>query len=100
MYSTPVLFFIPPEQINLAVTSNIHTPDPASLSSPEEAALAGRGEYLFKVTSCTFCHGNDGSGGAKISMKSFGTLWARNITPDRETGIGDWSDAANCPRHP
>jgi len=93
MYSTPMLAFIPPEQINLAVTSTIRTPDPATFRSPEEAALAERGHYLFKVTSCAFCHGNDGSGGAKISMKSFGTLWVRNITPDPETGIGNWSDA-------
>ncbi|MFQ5649741.1 MAG: c-type cytochrome [bacterium] len=93
MYNTPVLAFIPPEQINSAVLGSIHTPDPATFSSPEKAALAERGQYLFKVTSCAFCHGNDGSGGAKVSMKSFGTLWVRNITPDPETGIGTWSDA-------
>jgi hypothetical protein len=28
-----------------------------------------------------------------VSWKPFGTLWTRNITPDRETGIGAWSDA-------
>jgi mono/diheme cytochrome c family protein len=93
IYSTPMLAFIPPEQVNLAVASTIHTPDPASFRSTEEAALAKRGQYLFKVTSCAFCHGNDGSGGSKISMKSFGTLWVRNITPDTKTGIGSWSDA-------
>lgn len=92
IYSTPVLPFVPPEQINLAATSGIHQPDPAQLVSPEDAALAARGEYLFTVTSCAYCHGDDGSGGAKISMRTFGTLWARNITPDLETGIGSWTD--------
>lgn len=44
------------------------------------------------MTSCAFCHGNDGRGGAKISWKPFGTLWVRNITSDPETGSGGWSD--------
>lgn len=93
IYSTPVLPFVPPEQISLAITSCIHRPDPAQFATPEEAALAARGEYLFTVTSCMFCHSDDGSGGAKISMRAFGPLWARNITPDLETGIGNWTDA-------
>ena len=54
--------------------------------------MVKRGRYLFQVTSCAFCHGNDGRGGNKISWKPFGTLWAKNITSDRETGIGTWSD--------
>jgi mono/diheme cytochrome c family protein len=92
IYSTPVLPFIPPVQINRAVTTDIHDAKAGNFATPEQAALAGRGEYLFTVTSCAFCHGADGSGGAKISMKSFGTLWTRNITSDVTTGIGAWSD--------
>ncbi len=93
LYSTPVLWFVPPEQISLSVTAGIPTPDPDGFDGPEERALAERGRYLYTVTSCAFCHGNDGRGGAKVSMRSFGTLWTRNISPDPETGIGDWSDA-------
>jgi hypothetical protein len=26
-------------------------------------------------------------------MRSFGTLWTRNISSDRDTGVGAWSDA-------
>ena len=92
MYSTPVLSFIPPAEINSAATGSIPVPDPEKFDSPEQAALAERGRYLFTVTSCAFCHGNDGSGGSKVNMSSFGTLWVRNITPDLETGIGAWSD--------
>jgi hypothetical protein len=29
---------------------------------------------------------------AKISWTAFGTRWSPNITPDRDTGIGAWSD--------
>src|SRR4029453_4844111 len=31
-------------------------------------------------------------GGRKISWRPFGTLWVRNITSDRKTGIGRWKD--------
>jgi mono/diheme cytochrome c family protein len=92
VYRMPALRIIPPEQIAHAVTASIPQPDPATLSSPEEAALAERGRYLFTVASCAFCHGNNGSGGAKISWTAFGTLWTRNISSDPVTGIGAWSD--------
>jgi cytochrome c oxidase cbb3-type subunit 2 len=93
LYDTPVLGFVPPETIGGSVGAAVHQPDPASFASPEQANLAARGRYLYTVTSCAFCHGNDGRGGSKISMRSFGTLWARNISSDRDTGIGAWSDA-------
>ncbi|MGH7818697.1 MAG: hypothetical protein ACREQ9_02900, partial [Candidatus Binatia bacterium] len=32
-------------------------------------------------------------GGMKVNWKVFGTTWSRNLTPDRETGLGTWSDA-------
>lgn len=57
-----------------------------------QAALVERGRYLFTVDSCALCHGNDASGGFKISWKPMGTLWMRNLTSDRNTGIGAWSD--------
>jgi mono/diheme cytochrome c family protein len=63
----------------------------AGIWKPEDA-LRKRGQYLFTVSSCAFCHGNDGRGGAKISWKPFGTLWVRNITSDPETGLGAWTD--------
>jgi len=93
LYSTPALGFIPPERVNTAITSSIPKPDPAMFRNPEQAALAARGRYLYTVASCAFCHNNTGSGGATISWRASGTLWARNITSDRETGIGGWSDA-------
>ena len=55
--------------------------------------MAERGRYLFTVGSCALCHTNDGSGGFKVSWKPFGTLWSRNLTSDRDTGLGAWTDA-------
>jgi mono/diheme cytochrome c family protein len=92
VYGLPALRVIPPEQIARTVTASIPRPAPTGAASAEQAALAARGRYLYTVASCALCHGNHGAGGAKISWTAFGTLWSRNITPDRETGIGAWTD--------
>jgi mono/diheme cytochrome c family protein len=92
VYDLPALRVIPPEQIARTVTASIPGPAPIGAASAEQAALAARGRYLYTVASCALCHGNDGAGGTKISWTAFGTLWSRNITLDRETGIGAWSD--------
>jgi mono/diheme cytochrome c family protein len=91
MSGVPQIF--PAPRLAEGATHGLHLPTPAELGSPERAALVERGRYLFTVTSCAFCHTAGGEGGPKISWKSLGTLWVRNITSDRETGIGEWSDA-------
>jgi mono/diheme cytochrome c family protein len=72
-------------------------PDVSQFQSSEQAALVTRGHYIYTVASCALCHEpdgrGDGSGGAKVSWRPFGTLWTRNLTPDPETGLGQWSDA-------
>ncbi|MGH2400331.1 MAG: c-type cytochrome, partial [bacterium] len=93
LYGLPGLRIIPPEQLVSAASPEPPRPDPSSFATPEQAALADRGHYLYTVTSCALCHGSNGAGGAKISWKPMGTLWIRNITPDPDTGIGRWSDA-------
>ena len=54
-----------------------------------------RGRYLALVGDCAGCHnapaGAPYAGGLPIETP-FGTLVSPNITPDRETGIGAWTD--------
>lgn len=54
-----------------------------------------RGRYLAAVGDCAACHtvpgGKPYAGGRPLETP-FGTLLAPNLTPDRETGIGAWSD--------
>ncbi|MCA1816259.1 MAG: cytochrome c [Acidobacteria bacterium] len=80
--------------------------DPARRFEPTPARLA-RGEYLVKgVVGCYECHTKtdatrdpparvapDGSGALFINQADLRVV-APNITPDRETGIGAWSDDA------
>jgi mono/diheme cytochrome c family protein len=54
-----------------------------------------RGRYLAIVGDCAACHtalgGKPYAGGRAIETP-FGAIIASNLTPDRETGIGTWSD--------
>ena len=54
------------------------------------------GRYLTIVGDCAACHTLPGSGhdlaGGRAIETPFGQLLAPNITPDRATGIGAWTD--------
>ncbi len=67
----------------------------SALAQPADTELIRRGEYLARAADCIACHVTEGgkpyAGGLPIKMP-FGTLYSTNITPDKETGIGDWSD--------
>jgi mono/diheme cytochrome c family protein len=55
-----------------------------------------RGEYLVRAGGCFSCHtAPDGAplAGGRALATPFGVFYSPNITPDRETGIGRWSDA-------
>ncbi len=72
--------------------------DPAGV--PTALAGAGqvkRGEYLTRAADCLVCHTAPGgaqyAGGLAFPLPFGGTLYSTNITPDRDTGIGDYSDA-------
>ena len=65
---------------------------PAALS---QASAVERGEYLARAADCMVCHTTKGgkafAGGLAFTLP-FGTLYSTNITPDKETGIGTYSD--------
>lgn len=71
---------------------------PTKPASGEEAALIQRGEYIAKAGDCIACHSNVKenmpafAGGLSIKTP-FGVFHSPNITPDKETGIGNWTEA-------
>lgn len=70
--------------------SKIPPTDRASLSP----ALIRKGEQLATVGDCIVCHTADNGpalAGSRPLATPFGTLYSNNITPDPETGIGNWS---------
>jgi len=67
----------------------------ANPPSGQDFAAIERGRYLTAVADCTACHTDpvtqqSFAGGRPIETP-FGTVVAANITPDLETGIGNWS---------
>ncbi|WP_232445905.1 cytochrome c [Burkholderia ubonensis] len=67
-----------------------------SKALPQGEALIARGRYLVTASDCAACHtvpgGRPFAGGASFKLP-FGTIFAPNITPDRDYGIGAWSNA-------
>jgi mono/diheme cytochrome c family protein len=62
-----------------------------------DAALVKRGRDLAAIGNCNDCHtvrgGKDFAGGLPVPTP-FGAIYSSNITPDAETGIGRWPEAA------
>jgi mono/diheme cytochrome c family protein len=73
--------------------SAIDPPAPQSFGE----ALVKRGRALAAIGNCSSCHtprgGKSFAGGVPVPTP-FGTIYSSNITPDAETGIGRWPEAA------
>ena len=85
MRSTVVLLFLLP----------IFGPAAAAEQTPDAVK---RGEYLFHAGACDSCHTDHPRHGAFLAGgrrmdTPLGTFLVPNITPDVETGIGEWSEA-------
>jgi len=68
----------------------IARPDPSVFS----AATIARGQQLAALGDCMVCHTSAGGAinvGGRALETPFGIIYSTNITPDVETGIGDWS---------
>ncbi|MBN6714412.1 c-type cytochrome [Pseudomonas capsici] len=66
------------------------------VASPQAAPteLIQRGEYVARLSDCVACHSTPDSapfaGGLEMATP-LGSIFATNITPDKETGIGNYS---------
>ncbi len=67
----------------------------ARAQGPATADLVARGKYVFGAAAGCGCHTEAGkplnSGGRRYDGP-FGSVYSTNITPDRQTGIGGWTD--------
>lgn len=63
-----------------------------------------RGEYLVDTLACSLCHspidenkrlipGMRLAGGLRMQLQPFGEFVTGNLTSDKETGLGNWTDA-------
>jgi mono/diheme cytochrome c family protein len=76
---------------------------PARLQAAQEIeaapeSLIEKGRYLVQVANCVSCHttrdGTPFAGGKafETTYRFLGALYSSNITPDRETGLGSWTE--------
>lgn len=100
LYFIPPFTLLPPEEFS--GPAGTAGPNLDSLTNPAERLLAQRGKYLVTVFDCSGCHtplGEEGpnwneylAGGVRMSFNDHGTYVSRNLTSDKETGLGRRSD--------
>lgn len=67
----------------------------SALGATAEADRIARGEYLARAGDCVACHtapGGQPFAGGREMKTPFGSISTPNITADKKTGIGTWSD--------
>ena len=100
LYFIPPFTLVPPEEFikpTLAAGPSLE-----HIKDPVERALAERGKYIVTVHDCSGCHtplGDEGpnwkeylAGGNKTVFRGYGTFVTRNLTPEKNTGLGRRTD--------
>ena len=67
---------------------------PGVVAADPTTQTINKGEYLARAGDCVACHSAPGGkqfAGGRPMPTPFGNLYAPNITPDDETGIGQWT---------
>lgn len=82
----------------------LRRPDPAvSAAVAQRQPDVSHGEYIYRLADCAACHTRPGgqtlAGGLPL-VTPLGTIYSTNITPDHDTGIGnyDFTDFARAVR--
>lgn len=66
-----------------------------AFADEQSFARIQRGKTLVEAADCISCHTKEGGkpfAGGRMIETPFGNIYSPNLTPDRETGIGAWSD--------
>jgi mono/diheme cytochrome c family protein len=78
-----------------AIAIATHTPDPGiSATVAHRQPDVSHGQYVYELADCAACHtkpGGDTLAGGLGLVTPLGTIYTTNITPDRDTGIGNYS---------
>lgn len=72
----------------------VRTTPPTAELPDDWTPTEGQGEYAMYAADCMACHtaedGEPFAGGLAVASP-LGTIWSTNITPDKETGIGNYT---------
>lgn len=100
LYFIPPFDLIPPEEFARQTVSA--GPSLDDITNLVERAIAERGKYVVTTLDCSGCHtpaGDEGpnwslylAGGGKGAFRGYQTYVSRNLTPDKENGLGRRTD--------
>ena len=100
LYFIPPLTSVAPETFITQMASSAPAVD--GIADPAERLIAEHGRYLVLTADCAGCHTTQGpqgprpemflAGGLTFTTNTHGAAVTRNLTPDRETGLGGRSD--------
>ncbi|MEO8242924.1 MAG: cytochrome c [bacterium] len=82
--------------IGLAVASYLLKPVAGPQRDLTLTGDAARGAYVIRLAGCASCHTDHRNHGPALAggdplMTPFGSFYPPNITPDKQTGIGNWT---------
>jgi len=101
----PITNEIPESEVDFPMSFILHTiPQPSQFQQrPDTTNLVAYGKYLVSMASCADCHtkaekgepvaGMEFAGGVEFQLPG-GVVRSANLTPDKETGLGNWSKTA------
>ena len=78
----------------IADAGDVEPITPVAMTPEAKAAQIEHGRYLAVAGDCVACHtrpGGEPFAGGLAFLTPFGKIYSPNITPDKKTGIGDWS---------
>ena len=101
---------VPDGMIEVAPTTAVATPEPRPGLADQDAVRVARGRYLVELIGCGACHTDGAMVGEPVANRLLagsrvgiaytspmrdrypGVVFAPNLTPDRATGLGNWTD--------
>ena len=99
----PIKNEVPERELDFPLNFLVNTmPSKATLSVlPDTNNAVAYGQYLVTIARCVECHSKDDKGsliagpefggGREFAFPNGTSCFSANITPDKETGIGNWS---------
>lgn len=100
LYFIPPFFLASPETFSAPMATA--PPGVDDIKDPAERAIAARGRYIVMTSGCIGCHATPTAQGPDLEhylaggfkfVETSGTYVSRNLTPDKETGLGRRTDA-------
>jgi mono/diheme cytochrome c family protein len=73
----------------------LRVPEDGTRAVATDQAVIDHGAYLARIGNCVTCHSTRGGtpyAGGRTFESEYGTIHSSNLTPDRTTGLGDWTN--------